>query len=315
MIPSSELLRLLASAVRPAILIHGGAGTRVDAPVEPCEEGAARAAEIGFRVLAAGGSALNAVEAAVTALEEDPTFNAGRGACLTSDGTVEMDASIMDGRTLDAGAVASIRLVRSPIRLARRVMLESDHLLLAGVGAERFAREQGERFEPEEWFITPEQRQRWEELARAAGETGARPQRRKLGTVGAVAVDFSGHVAAATSTGGTAFKRPGRVGDTPLIGCGTYADDLSGAVSCTGHGESIIKTTLARRTCDALAAGADPQVAAEQAALHLRERVGGDGGLIVIAPDGRAGWAMNTPRMTRALMRAGMNGPIARVDL
>lgn len=205
----AELARLFDSRTLPAIVVHGGAGTRTDEAPGPLSEGAARAAEVGFAVLKAGGSALDAVEAAVVFLEEFPLFNAGRGSCLTSDGTVEMDASIMDGTSLSGGAVASVRGVRSPIRLARKVITESEHLLLVGDGAERFAREVGAAFEPEEWFITPAQFARFEELKAEAEQHGAVVSRRKLGTVGAVAVDVNGKVAAATSTGGTAYKRPG----------------------------------------------------------------------------------------------------------
>lgn len=309
----NELARLFDTSTLPAIVVHGGAGNGTRSPSEPLAKGAAEAAEVGFEVLRKGGSALDAVEAAVVFLEEFPLFNAGRGSCLTADGTVEMDASIMDGRNLEAGAVASVRGVRSPIRLARRVMSDTDHLLLAGEGAERFAREIGAAFEPEEWFITPEQRARYEELLE---EVKARPlsNSEKLGTVGAVAVDSQGNVAAATSTGGTILKRPGRVGDTPIIGAGTWADNEAGGISCTGHGESIIRTTLARWTADRMEEGLSPQQAAERAAAHLRQRVDGDGGLIVVAPDGRVGWAMNTLRMSRGFMRAGMGEAAGFVD-
>ncbi len=163
-----------------------------------------------------------------------------------------------------------------------------------------------------DWHVTPAQRARWEELRQEAA-TSATVDRRKLGTVGAVAVDLNGHVAAATSTGGTAYKRPGRVGDSPLIGSGNYADDGSAAVSCTGHGESMIKLVLARWTCDAVQRGLSPHEAAQAAAAYLRKRMNGEGGLIVVAPDGRCGWAMNTPRMSRAFMRAGLKTPIALV--
>lgn len=296
----------------PCILIHGGAGTTPAPDPHPALDGARKAAAAGWAVLVNGGTSLQAVEAAVIALEDDGQFNAGRGSCLTSDGTVEMDASIMEGARLHAGAVAAIRGVRNPVRLARRVMEDSGHLLLAGEGAERYAREIGERFEEMQWFITAKQRARYEELHAEALASG-KVDRRKLGTVGAVAVDRNGVVAAATSTGGTAYKRPGRVGDTPLIGCGTFADNGSGAVSCTGHGESIIRTTLARWTCDAIAQGRSPAEAAQAASTLLRERVDGDGGLIVVGPDGRAGWAMNTPLMARAIMRPELPEPLARV--
>lgn len=307
--PTNDVLAVLSMPTLPAIVIHGGAWVRDGADSPPLIAGLERAAAGGFAVLAAGGSAVEAVEAAVVLLEDDPLFNAGRGSCLTADGTIEMDASIMDGRSLDAGAVAAVRGVRNPVRLARRVMTDSGHLLLVGDGAERYAREAGETMVASDWHVTDEQHRRYLELAEEAARTGT-IDRRKLGTVGAVAVDVRGHVAAATSTGGTAFKRPGRVGDSPLIGCGTYADDATGAVSCTGHGESITRLTLARWACDA-AGRLGALEAANAASTLLRERVGGDGGLIVVTPDGRAGWAMNTPKMSRAVMRAGLDKPIA----
>ncbi len=309
---ASELAALLSTPSLPAIVVHGGAWVR-NTEVEPAViEGVALATRIGFEVLRRGGSALDAVEAAVVALEEDPHFNAGRGACLTSDGTIELDASLMVGRTLDAGAVAAVRGVRNPVRLARRIMTESGHLLLVGDGAVRFAREVGGvELVADDWHMTSTQRSRYEELRAQSAETAV--DRSKLGTVGAVAADLSGSVAAATSTGGTVFKRPGRVGDTPIIGAGTYADDASAAVSCTGHGESFIKLTTARSTCDAVQRGLAPLQAAETAVQLLTDRVGGDGGLIIVAPDGRAGWAFNTPRMSRAFLRAGMTEPIALV--
>jgi len=309
---SADVFGLLDTRSLPAIVVHGGAWVR-DAVVEPAvKEGVARAAAAGFAILKAGGSALDAIEAAVVVLEEDPNFNAGYGSCLTSDGTVELDASIMVGETLDAGAVTSVKGVRNPVRLARKVMTDSGHLLLAGPGAELFARETGVELVDPLWHATPIQRQRYEEL-RKEHETTRQIDRRKLGTVGAVAVDLKGHVVAATSTGGTVYKRPGRVGDTPIIGAGTYADDLSAAVSCTGHGESFMKLTTARSTCDAIQRGLSPLAAAEQSAKLLRDRLNGDGGLIVVAPDGRCGWAMNTPRMSRAFMRSGMAEPLAMV--
>jgi beta-aspartyl-peptidase (threonine type) len=185
-------------------------------------------------------------------------------------------------------------------------MEDGDHVLMAGEGAVRFGRERGIELVDPLWHVTHEQRARYEELRASP------PTRGKLGTVGAVAVDLRGRVAAATSTGGTAFKRPGRIGDSPLIGAGTYAESRSGAVSCTGHGESIIKLALAKAACDRMPASS-PLEAARWASDALRDRVGGAGGLIVIDPAGRAGWAMNTEKMSRALFRAGMASPLAMV--
>lgn len=298
---------LLDTRSLPAIVVHGGAGMRPGQPLPPVLEGVSRAARAGFDVLLRGGSAVDAVEEAVRVLEEDANFNAGRGSCLTADGTIELDASIMRGDTLDAGGVACVTGVRNPVRLARQVMEQSDHVLLVGAGAERFGAQVGVEFTSPEWHVTPAQHTRWLELKANAG---ARPDRTKLGTVGAAAVDRNGSVAAATSTGGTAYKRPGRVGDSPIIGAGTWADDTLAAVSTTGHGESILKTNLAKWACDRIGAGA--QDAAEQAAAFLKVRVSGDGGLIIAAPDGRIGWDTNTAGMSRAMMRAGMQAPLAR---
>lgn len=300
---------LLDTRSLPAIVVHGGAGMRPGQPLPPVLEGVANAARAGFEILLAGGSALDAVEEAVRVLEEDPNFNAGRGSCLTADGTVEMDASIMRGDTLDAGAVACVTGVRNPVRLSRVVMEQSDHVLLVGPGAERFAAQTGVELTDPGWHVTEAQRARWQELKATAGE---RPDRTKLGTVGAAAVDLKGSVAAATSTGGTAFKRPGRVGDSPIIGAGTWAENALAAVSTTGHGESILRTNLARWACERVGEGDSAQEAAEKAAAFLKARVAGDGGLIVVSPDGRIGWDTNTAGMSRALMRAGMNAPLAR---
>ena len=284
----------------PAIAVHGGAGDRdaadpaaADDPDAPRLEGVRRACEAGWAVLRAGGSALDAVEAAVRLLEDDPTFNAGTGATLTAAGEVELDASIMDGETLRCGAVAVVKDVRNPVSLARAVMERSDHVLLAGPGASAFAREVGVPAWENARLVTPRQRARWEAARR--GADGSR-----TGTVGAVARDARGHLAAATSTGGMSMKLPGRVGDTPIVGCGTYADDALAAVSCTGHGERIIQLTLARHAADLVGRGASPTEAAREAAALLGRRVGGLGGLIVVGPRGEVGFAHNTAAMSRA---------------
>jgi beta-aspartyl-peptidase (threonine type) len=282
-----------------AIIVHGGAGDRTPegvnsgAPDDPRLEGARRACAAGAELLARGGSALDAVEAAVRALEDDPLFNAGTGSTLTAAGDVELDASIMDGERLRCGAVAVVKDVRNPISLARAVMERTAHVMLAGPAASAFAREAG--FPPHDnaLLVTPAQRARWEQ-ARRGGPSS------KTGTVGAVARDARGHLAAATSTGGMAMKLPGRVGDTPLVGCGTYADDGLAAVSCTGHGEKIIPLTLARHVADLVGAGRSAMDAAREGIALLGRRVEGTGGLIVVAPDGTVGFAHNTPAMTRA---------------
>lgn len=284
---------------RFAIMVHGGAGDRTPEGVntgaldDPRLEGARRACAAGAEVLAGGGTALDAVEAAVRALEDDPLFNAGTGSTLTSAGDVELDASIMDGASLRCGAVAVVKDVKNPVSLARAVMERTEHVMLAGPAASAFAREAGIPAHPNGLLVTPAQRARWE-----AARAGAAAS--KTGTVGAVARDLHGHLAAATSTGGMAMKLPGRVGDTPLVGCGTYADDALAAVSCTGHGERIIPLTLARHVADRVGAGRPAQAAAEEGIALLGRRTQGTGGLIVVAPDGTLGFAYNTPAMTRA---------------
>ncbi len=286
---------------RPAIIVHGGAGhlgpddpASSGAPDAPRLAGVRRAAEAGWRVLSAGGPALDAVETAVRLLEDDPTFNCGTGACLTATGEVELDASVMDGATLRCGAVAVVKDVRNPVALARRVMESSSHVFLAGSGASAFAREMGIPACRNSELVTPAQLRRWQRLRdEGSPETSG-------GTVGAVARDAAGHLAAATSTGGTAMKLPGRVGDTPIIGCGTYADDSLAAVSCTGHGERIIQVTLARHAADLVGRGLAPMAAAREAIRELAARVGGEGGLILVGPAGEVAFASNTQVMSRA---------------
>ena len=223
-----------------AIVVHGGAGKMptTEARRERMRSGAAEAVEAGHAVLVAGGSALDAVEAAVTALEDDPAFNAGRGAALTEDGGVELDAAVMEGTGRAAGSVACLRGVRNPSRAARAVLGDGRHVMLVGEAAQAFARYAGLELCPEAWFVTDVQRD-----ALAGGAMGWAE-----GTVGAVARDAAGRLAAATSTGGTMGKRRGRVGDSPLIGCGTWADDSTAAVSCTGDGEAIIRTRWRTRS-------------------------------------------------------------------
>jgi L-asparaginase / beta-aspartyl-peptidase len=282
-----------------AIFVHGGAGTL--GPDDPASFGAdaprlagvRTAAATGWGILSQGGSALDAVEAAVRALEDDPTYNAGTGACLTAAGDVELDASIMDGTTLRCGAVAVVKDVRNPVTLARLVMERSEHVLLAGPGASAFAREVGIPAYENALLVTARQRERWQRMV-------APPSRSSHGTVGAVARDARGHLAAATSTGGMVMKRPGRVGDSAIVGCGTYADDALAAVSCTGHGERVIQLTLARHAADLVGRGASAPDAAREAVRLLGARVRGEGGLIVVPPRGEPGFAHNTQVMSRA---------------
>ena len=291
---------LVQTSTTPAILVHGGAGNLGPddpasyGPGAPRLAGVRAAAAAAWQLLAGGGSALDAVETAVRLLEDDPTYNAGTGACLTAAGDVELDASIMDGATLRCGGVAAVRDVRNPVTLARRVMDRSEHVLFAGPGASAFAREVGMAPYDNALLVTARQRERWE---RMRGAAASRPGH---GTVGAVARDARGHVAAATSTGGMVMKRPGRIGDTPIIGCGTYADDALAAVSCTGHGERIIQLTLARHAADLVGRGLGAMEAAREAVRLLGARVAGEGGLIVVPPRGAVGFAHNTEVMARA---------------
>jgi beta-aspartyl-peptidase (threonine type) len=265
------------------ILVHGGAGDlHPGEDPKPSIDGCLAAARAGHAVLEAGGSALDAVLAAVVVLEDDPHFNAGTGSVLNADGEVETDASVMTG-DLKAGAVGALKGIKNPVLLARLVMERTKHVLLVADGALRFAKEQGVSLVDPASMITERARQKWS----------------RTGTVGAVARDAEGCLAAATSTGGTTKKLPGRIGDTPLIGCGTYALDGAGAASCTGIGEAIIKTTLARWAVDRLASGEDPLETARKAVAQLT-RAGGEGGIILVDALGRPGFAFNTARMSRA---------------
>ena len=287
---------------RWSIAIHGGAGTILrenltEAMRGEYEAGLGAALDAGARLLAEGGNALDAVAATVVLLEDDPHFNAGRGATFTFDGKIELDAAIMDGRTRAAGAVAGVTRERNPVLIARAVMEHSPHVFLAGVGAERFAREQG--FEPVDpaWFETAERRRQFEEFRQR--KSGWFDGSVKYGTVGAVARDRKGHVAAATSTGGLTGKRWGRVGDSPVIGAGTYADDRACAVSATGAGEYLIRTAAAKAIADRMVLlGESAQAAADAVIAEIGE-LGGEGGVIVAAADGGTAFALNTAGMYR----------------
>ena len=284
------------------LVIHGGAGTIEKAKMTPEKERTIRAAldhalATGSAILARGGNALDAVEAAVKELEDDPNFNAGRGAVFTYEGRNELDASIMDGRNRAAGAVTGMTTTRHPISAARAVMEKSPHVFLTREGADQFAREQGLEQVPNEWFATPERRRQLEELK--ARKVSYFDVDLKYGTVGAVALDASGHVAAATSTGGLTGKRWGRVGDSPVIGAGTYADDRSAAVSATGAGEYFIRAVAAHSVV--VRAGSGPLKAALDAVLADIKALGGDGGLIAVSPKGEMAWSFNTPGMYRGM--------------
>ena len=286
-----------------SLVLHGGAGSIERHRLTPEQDvgaraGLSRALDAGAAILSGGGSALDAVEAAVQVLEDDPHFNAGRGAAFTRDGGIELDAAIMDGATRAAGAVAGITQTRSPVALARRVMAASPHVLLSGTGAEQFARDQGLEVAPEGWFETPERRRQLDEML--SRNADAFDVDMKYGTVGAVARDAAGHVAAATSTGGVTGKRWGRIGDSPLIGAGTFADDRACAVSCTGSGEFFIRVGVGHEIAARIRlAGDTPQAAADAVMAEVRA-LGGTGGVIVTTPAGDAVWSLTTPGMYRA---------------
>jgi beta-aspartyl-peptidase (threonine type) len=267
-----------------------------------------RVLDAGAAVLAAGGGALDAVETAVALLEDEPLFNAGRGSVFTAGGGIELDAAIMDGRTLAAGAVACVRTVRNPVRLARAVLERSPHVLLAGDGAEAFAREQGIAPVDAGYFWTARRWARFVALKRDLGEDVAGPEDQSTGTVGAVALDGAGHLAAATSTGGMINKHAGRVGDSPIIGAGTYADDRTCAVSATGAGEAIMRALVAHEVAARMRhRGETVEQAAEAAVMEELVRVGGtgSGGLVALDPAGRVAAPFNTDGMYRGWALAG----------
>ena len=338
---------------QPTLLIHGGAWAMPDDAVAAHENGVRHALRNGWAVLSRGGTALDAVEAALTVMEDDDTFDAGRGSFLTRDGRVQMDALLMSGADLRAGGVACVERLRNPIQAARLVLERSPHVYFVGAGAEEFAAQHGMPLIPNADLVTPRERDRLSrfqareaagfpdttfagsghrspaagiaaEASRYAEAPGAGPMDPVLletaiaeaiqqglpaefqtedptlhshDTVGAVALDAGGNLAAGTSTGGTLSKTPGRVGDSSLIGCGCYADNESAAVSLTGWGEPIMKLVLGKWAADRVAAGGSPQGAAAEAIAYLHRRLGGHGGIILLGPDGRLGMAHNTPRM------------------
>jgi L-asparaginase / beta-aspartyl-peptidase len=285
----------------PVIAIHGGAGVlRADKPGARHRGVLEQALDTGYQILKKNRSSLDAVAATVVVLEDSPLFNAGRGSSFNTDGEIEMDASIMDGAALRAGAVAAVRRIRNPVLAARAVMEKSRHVLLAGRGAERFARKQGLKLELAEYFHT---------------EKRLRALRKKLhnyhGTVGAVALDADGNLAAATSTGGYTGKMPGRVGDSPLIGAGTYADNRACAVSGTGLGEAFIRAAVAYDVCARMRYGGATLAAAAAAALKAVATLGADGGLIAVDRRGNVAMPFNSEGMFRACIDRGGRRRIA----
>jgi len=298
-------------ALKPTIVVHGGAWDIPDEAVDDHLSGVKLAAETGMAVLLRVGRVLDAVEAAINVMEESGVFNAGRGSHLNAEGEVEMDAIIMDGETLNAGSVAAVKNILHPISLARKVMEETSHVLLVGEGARKFAAAHGFRLTPTEQLLSARELKRYRELRRRRVRPRQFYEPSPPGTVGAVALDSHGNLAAGTSTGGQPKKLPGRVGDSPLIGAGAYADNGLGACSATGWGESIMKTVLSKATCDFMGEGSTAQSACRKAIRVLKTKVNGRGGLIAIDPSGRHGVAHNTPRMARAFMTAGMRLPKA----
>ncbi len=288
----------------PVLVLHGGAWAIPDDMVEAHLRGVRAALAAGWKVLARGGSALDAVEAAVVVMEDDDTFDAGRGSFLNRDGRVQLDAFMMDGRTLRAGGVGCVERIRNPIRAARNVLEESPHVYFVGEGAERFAAEHGLPLCDNSELIIPREIERLKQAQLKAADHDPRDvfssPTLASDTVGAVALDSGGNLAAATSTGGTLNKAPGRVGDSSLIGCGCYADNQSAAVSTTGWGEPIMKLVLGKWAVDRVAEGRPPQEAAQTAMNYLKQRLNGHGGMILLDPAGRIGLCHNTPRMAWA---------------
>ncbi len=278
-----------------------------DAMVEAHLLGVRNALRAGWGVLQAGGAALDAVEETVVVMEDDETFDAGRGSFLNRDGKVQLDALIMDGATLRSGGVGCVERVRNPVRTARKILSESPHVYFVGEGAEQFAAEHGVELCRNEDLVIPREVERLREYQKQQAAGDAKDGNDLFApeishdTVGAVALDRAGNIAAATSTGGTLNKAPGRLGDSSLIGCGCYADNMSAAVSTTGWGEPIMKLVLAKWTADRVAAGNLPEWAAQEAMNYLKQRLNGHGGIIVLNAAGQFGIAHNTPRMAWAL--------------
>jgi len=296
--------------MKPSLIVHGGAWDIPDEAIDACKSGCQRALAAGWSILSRGGHALDAIEAAIIVLEDDPVFDAGYGSHLNLDGRVECDAIVMNGATLHAGAAATLRRVKNPIRAARAILEKCPHMMLVGEGAERFAVEHGIALCDPDELISEAEQEAW---LKCRNDKHAAEHHRghEQGTVGAVALDKDGNLFAATSTGGTCCKLPGRVGDSPLIGCGCYADSEAGGVSCTGYGEAIMKIVMAKSAVDLLrqspicvdtpegaSCGAfTANVAAREAVHLLAKRTHGHGGLILLDRHGNPGFAFNTPRM------------------
>ena len=311
--PLSRMKAKRMTGKKFSLAIHGGAGTISPEQITPAIERELRAGlqqslDVGRAILQNGGSSLDAVVAAVRVLEDDPLFNAGRGAVFTSAGTHEMDAAIMDGRTLMAGAVGAVAQLKNPIVLARAVMEKSPHAMLAGKGAEDFARELGLEIADEKYFFTD---RRWEALERVRRNRAALSDADRHGTVGAVALDGMGNLAAATSTGGNTNKRPGRIGDTPIIGAGTYANNKTCAVSATGDGEFFMRAVAAHDLSALMDYGRMDLAEAARAVIDKVNALGGTGGLIALDRDGNIALPFNTTGMYRGYVDVNGNSSVA----
>ncbi len=298
-------------ATNPVLVVHGGAWAIPDDMVEAHLNGVHNASAAGWAVLERGGSALDAVEEAIVVLEDDETFDAGRGSFLNRDGKVQLDAFIMDGETLRGGGVGCVEHLRNPVRAARKILSDSPHVYFVAEGAERFAAEHGIALCRNEDLIISREVERLREYQAQASTNGddlfapeVANDMLSHDTVGAVALDSQGNIAASTSTGGTLNKAPGRLGDSSLIGCGCYADNLSAAASTTGWGEPIMKLVLAKWAADRVESGSLPEWVAQEAMNYLKQRVNGHGGIILLDAQGRFGIAHNTPRMAWALHTA-----------
>jgi L-asparaginase / beta-aspartyl-peptidase len=303
--------------LKPSLIVHGGAGNIPDGSVNDFRRGVRAGLEAGWKVLSRGGAAIDAVEAAIVAMEDDPALDAGVGSHLNRDGRVQLDAIVMNGMTLKAGAVAAVERIRNPIRLARLVMEKSEHMMLVGPGAEQFAIEHGFPLCDPKELITDAARHEWLKSQAKPGAAAEETSSERRGTVGAVAIDKGGNLVAGTSTGGTRGKYPGRVGDSPLIGCGCYADAKAGGVSCTGYGEGIMKIVMAKLAADLLR---DPRVlpphrkksgeatiaqaVADACVRILKLRADSTGGLILLDQEGRPAAAYSTPRMAYGYVEA-----------
>jgi beta-aspartyl-peptidase (threonine type) len=310
--------------MKPSLIVHGGAWDIPDEAIPACDSGCRDALAAGWSILSRGGSALDAVEAAIVVLEDEPVFDAGFGSHLNLDGRVECDAIVMNGDTLRAGAVAGLQRVRNPIRLARAVLERCPHMMLVAEGAERFAKDVGMALCDPDELVSDAEREAWRVCSQDK-HAAAHHRGHEQGTVGAVALDAKGKLFAATSTGGTCCKLPGRVGDSPLIGCGCYADASAGGVSCTGYGEAIMKIVMAKTAVDLLRPGnalfcvsdssrgpsavhscaGDTAMHVAREAVHLlAKRTHATGGLILLDCEGNPGFAFNTPRMAYGYIAA-----------